>query len=340
MRPSSIVRTICLTTFAVLLLTSGLSAAGIEAVKGKKYRLTKQHGPWMIMVASFKDAPEDRRSEGQSAREAANSLVYELRTKGIPAYVFSQEEIEQHINTRDRLGRQRTRMILAQQDNISVIAGNYEGVENSVAQKTLKYIKKLDPKSLKGGLYRKTPGRPGPFSGAFLTFNPLLSPEELQKRKRDPLLLKLNAGSENSLYNNKGKYSLIVASFYGRTVTKTGLGSIKLNKKSLKVDNLLDKAAEDAWILARVLKEKGFDAYVMHDRFRSIVTVGAFQSPQNPKIRQLQKNFGAKVRKNPATGQQVLTAEIISIPGRTKRDPNVRTWIFDPQPELIEVPKK
>jgi hypothetical protein len=40
--------------------------ARIEAEKGKKYKLTKRHGPWMIMVASLRDIPESRRSKGSS----------------------------------------------------------------------------------------------------------------------------------------------------------------------------------------------------------------------------------------------------------------------------------
>ena len=67
------------------------ATARIEAIKGKKYRLTKQHGPWMIMVASLAEPPDYRRHEGISYLEAADRLVYELRRKGLPAYVYSSD---------------------------------------------------------------------------------------------------------------------------------------------------------------------------------------------------------------------------------------------------------
>ena len=85
----------CLSRFvpafvAGLVLWSSTSALAIEAIRGKEYKLTKRHGPWMIMVASFKEPPDVRRTEGMTPKEAADELVYELRKKGIPAYTFSQ----------------------------------------------------------------------------------------------------------------------------------------------------------------------------------------------------------------------------------------------------------
>jgi hypothetical protein len=69
------------------------ASADVEAVRGKKYPLTKKHGPWMIMVASIRDVEEDRRvKDGLSAEEAADELVYQLRQLGIPAYTYQLEE--------------------------------------------------------------------------------------------------------------------------------------------------------------------------------------------------------------------------------------------------------
>src|SRR5271166_3403812 len=88
---------VVLTIFAGLALAASTSRAAstIEAVKGKHYKLTKRHGPWMIMVASFIKPPVDRRGEGLSPEEAAQQLVYELRLHHIPAYIFRQEEVEE-----------------------------------------------------------------------------------------------------------------------------------------------------------------------------------------------------------------------------------------------------
>lgn len=347
-------KSLIITLAAVVCATGSLpeAHARIEAVKGKKYKLTKRHGPWMIMVASLRDIPESRRSKGLSAQEAADELVYELRKRGIPAYTFSQESVIQRFNTLDRLGREERRSYAAQRAMISVIAGNYSDSEDDVAQKTLKYIKKFHPKVItENGVYKKTPGQPGPLSGAFLTINPLLSPEEVAQRKQDPLIAKLNSGIEYSLLQNKGKYSLVVASFYGNSVTKTATSRFNnASQQNLKVSNSLDRAAENAWTLAKALrnaKNYGFpagsprniDAFVLHEKYRSIVTVGAFDSADDPRIAEYAKLFGSKLKPHPETGVETMTAEYFVIPGDKPSAPPTASWVFDPKPTLMRNPK-
>ncbi|MEE3366631.1 MAG: hypothetical protein VX304_13375, partial [Planctomycetota bacterium] len=92
-----------------------VSAAGIEAVRGKRYQITPRHGPWMIFVASL---------QGDTAQQAADTLVYELRRLGIPAYTFSQAERTGRLNTSDRVGRSTRRELTTRHSAISVIAGN------------------------------------------------------------------------------------------------------------------------------------------------------------------------------------------------------------------------
>ena len=77
--------------FTATLLQVVGTAHAIENVRGKQYQLTPKHGPWMIMVTSFRNVPEDQKSEGMTAEQAAEELVFELRSKGIPAYTFSQD---------------------------------------------------------------------------------------------------------------------------------------------------------------------------------------------------------------------------------------------------------
>lgn len=349
-------KTSLIITFAITVcLTAVLPQADarIEAVKGKKYKLTKRHGPWMIMVASLRDIPESRRSKGLSAQEAADELVYELRRRGIPAYTFSQESVIQRFNTLDRLGREERRSYAAQRAMISVIAGNYSDSEDKIAQKTLKYVKNFHPEVLtENGVYKKTPGQPGPLSGAFLTINPLLSPQEVAQRKQDPLIAKLNSGIEYSLLTNKGKYSLVVASFYGNSVTKTATARFQnaSASKDLKVSNSLDQAAENAWTLAKALRNaknynfpagtpRNIDAYVLHEKYRSIVAVGSFDSADDPRIAAYAKIFGSKMKAHPETGVEAMTAEYFVIPGKTPQSPPAASWVFDPKPTLIQNPK-
>lgn len=346
---------------AVLTAGHSLDANRIDAVRGRRYMLTKQHGPWMIHVATFREPPPEARTEGMTPQQAADELVYELRTKGIPAYTFSQGKMYDELAPADPTRRQEEGRYQAHRKSISVLAGNYKDVSSDskqgrVAQATLEFVKKFHPKFLRrvqqsngflnklsnGGIYRVTPGRPKPLSGAFLTINPLLSPEEARQKKRSPLLLKLNSGMEYSLLENPGNYTLVVASFHGKSTIQLANGEDDKSDNPFKVTNSLDEAAYSAWELANTLRkhEKQFEAYVWHDKYSSVVTVGAFQSPNDPRIKELQEIFRAKRKPHPQTGQQVLLAESLTIPANPPPGtvPDKR-WMFDPTPRLIEVPK-
>lgn len=338
-------RTFSLGLLVTLSLLIADPAQAIEAVRGKSYKLTKQHGPWMIMVASFHDVPPDRHKPGMTAEQAAQELVFELREKGIPAYTFQQESVVEKINTHDRLGREDERRYTAQQGMVSVLAGNYPSIEDSVAQKTLQYVKKFHPKFLKeegnGGIFRVTPGRPGPLAGAFLSINPLLSPDEVMRRQRDEVIVRLNSGVDNSLFQNRGKFTVVVATFTGRSMVPNSMSNfaVAASEFDKKIDGTLNEAGEDAEQLARALRQRNFEAYVYHDRYQSIVTVGSFDSPNDPLVRKTAEFFGAKMKPDPKTGQEVLVSEVLTMPGAKPKDPPQRTWLFDPYPRLFEVPK-
>jgi hypothetical protein len=347
---------------ALVVLASSAQAATIEAVKGKHYKLTKRHGPWMIMVASFSQPPEDRRGEGMSAEEAAQELVYELRCHHIPAYVFRQEEVEEQIKVPGRRTITRTAKIRNWTGGICVLAGNYPASNDKTAQQTLKFIKKFDPqflsdvesvgeispghvvkRSKSGGLFNTTPDRPRPLSGAFMTTNPLLTDEDLALRRRDPMILKLNSGSEYSLLTNKGRYSVVVATFQGRDFTQL---SNQVADHQFSLDSPLSEAGERAWELCSALRharsigyDREFEAYVYHDRYSSIVTVGSFDSKDDPRIVELQNFFGAKVNQVKMDGTPAIGAEAFTIPHPPRPGEPVKTFIFDPYPELIEVPR-
>jgi len=351
------VSAVCL--LAGLVVTPPASAKPIDAVKGKTYKLTKKHGPWMVMVASFHEPPPERKGEGISPEEAANALVYELRMKGIPAYSFSQEDVVDEIQTTDRKSSSpRIGKYIAQQGSICVLAGNYPSADDKIAQKTRDYIKRFQPELLKaeeatgpggvlhklknGGIYRTTPGRPGPLAGAFLTINPLLSAEEIKGQAQDPLLLQLNSDKELSLLQNEGKYTVVVASFYGRSKTQFGK---EIDESAIKVDDRLYDVAQSAWELATALRkarslgyDQDYEAYVYHDRYGSVVTVGSFNSLDDPGITKLQNHFGAKVAAVNTDGSSALGAETFTIPRKVSPKVRLKSWIFDPYPKVMEVP--
>lgn len=353
------------TLVACVAVCSSLKANSIEAVKGKHYKLTKRHGPWMIMVASFLQPPEGERGEGISPDEAAEQLVYELRKKGIPAYTFKQNGVEREIKAISRRTQEeRAARFKAWSGGICVLAGNYTTSNDSVAQRTLKYVKQFQPqflgdvatvgkagpgelvtRSKNGGVFRTTPYRPGPLSGAFMTTNPLLSDEEIVVHSRDPLVLQLNSGNEYSLLQNPAKYTVVVATFQGKYVLQA-TGDTNKKERELEISSALDDAAKRAWELCTALRhakslgyDREFEAYVYHDRFSSIVTIGGFQSKDDPRIAEIQNTFGAKVSSVQQDGSPSFGAEVFAVPKRPTRDQPMKTWIFDPFPQVMDVPK-
>ncbi len=343
----------------ILLAAAPVAEAGIDAVRGKTYGVTQKHGPWMIMVASFTEPPPEFRKAGMTPRQAADELIFELRSKGIPAYIFELGSKVEKIETVDTMQNPDTRVYASRRGSVCVLAGNYPSAEDKTAVETLAWMKKFRPKFLSagqadetgmvglanGGTYhvsKNAEGKTkGPLSGAFLTINPSLSIDEVRSQQVDRDLISLNAGEDNTLLENTGKYTLVIASFYGNSVTQIPGSRMPSATENFRLTDSLKIAAQQAYELAyhmrTVLK---YDAYVWHDRYKSVVTVGTFESPDDPRIATAMAIYGAKLRLDPATNREVLTAEILTIPTEpTDQDPLRKKWMFDPQPTLMPVPK-
>jgi len=347
-------------TFGLLFcLAESAQARKIPTIRGKKYKITKQHGPWMILVANFRPRPEEFRSKGMTPEQAADELVYELRKQGVPAYTYVKEIEQANFETTDRTGRPRLRQLSPQFQGITVLAGNYPTTDNKLAQKTLRDVKKYHPRFLRsieksslkkngkslrkvksGGIFRITPGRPGPLSGAMLTINPLLSPEEVRTKERNPLLLALNSRMDHSLLQNPGDLTLVVATFRGKSQTYVP-GRRSTNRKKLQIGETLDDAAMRAWELTKVLREfEGVEAYVFHDRHQSIVTVGSFRSRNDPRIATMAEKFRAKKKIIEGTQREATVAEFITLPRKPRPGQKIeKSWIFDPNPTVMAVPR-
>ena len=343
----------CITLLATIALSSTVHGK-IEAVQGKRYPLGPKHGPWMIMVAALQDVPanQGRRTDGLTAWQAADQLVYELRKLGIPAYVYLQDmQLGQLGGSTPNAAGTDKRQFIAQHEAIAVLAGNFSQPDDDQAKAILEHLKnKFDPAFLKdpknGGILPRTPGRPGPFSRAHMTTNPLMPASEVKQRTSDPLVKKLNSGDDYSLLKNPGKYTLRIATFRGNSIVQVG------NQVSQKASDhferffgsSLDESGERAWELSRALRsarklgyEQDYEAWLFHDRFESIVTVGSFDSEHDPRIAELAKRFAAKDRRH--EGQDVPISELFTIPRQLKANtPPDKMWVFDARPKLMRVP--
>jgi hypothetical protein len=233
--------------------------------------------------------------------------------------------------------------------NSKVLGGDQSDVE--AENSTLVRLKN-------GGVFRKSTDRETPegekprgdvaLASAFLTSNPMLSPEEVRGGKRDALLAKLNSGNEYSLLENEGKYTVVVATFFGKS-GKAQLSDAGLDRalENFQVTNSLDEAGKSAWELCRSLRnaksvgyDQNFEAFIYHDRYHSYVTIGAFDSKSDPRIAQLVQTFGAKTKEHEQTRQNIMLAEYFTIPRHVSpgQQPE-RSWIFDPQPRVVDVPR-
>lgn len=342
MSAHSTLRLVFLVTLCGTAMIAGRDCRGarIEAVQGKSYPLAQAHGPWMIMVASFHPTGADGETdEGKTPQQAADALVYELRTIGIPAYTYAMEADSRLITTVNREGQAIKRKNLHQVKSLGVIAGNYPSFNDEKAQQTLAWIKKFNPKCLQEGvIFQPTPGRPSPLSAAFLCPNPLLSPDDIASHSNDPLLRRLNGGVRHSLSANQGEYTLVVAHFGGKTINELPGKQLSNAFDFFKGGNDLDDAAQQANDLAVVLRQQldpagrfnNLDAYVWHDRFESVVTVGSFSSKTDPAIEHYRKLFSAQ--RDPRNGG--TSVQFLTLAGNEPR-----TWAFVPTPQLMRVPK-
>jgi hypothetical protein len=180
-----------------------------------------------------------------------------------------------------------------------------------------------------------------------MTPNPLISAKDLKRRSADPLVRKLNSDMEYSLLKNKGKYSLRVATFRGNSIVQVGNQTPQRAQQHFNavIGSNLDESGTTAWELTEALRaarkfgyETDFEAYVFHDRYESYVTIGSFDSENDPRIVELAKRFRGKPRNY--QGKDVITAEVFSIPRNLAGGkPPDKFWMFDLKPRLIEVPR-
>jgi hypothetical protein len=223
-----------------------------------------------------------------------------------------------------------------------VIAGNYDSADDKLAQKTLDYIKTLKPTTLTGRTDVVWYGKSGefPLHNAFLTPNPLLTPEEVAARRGiDPLLLRLNSDESYSLLENKGQYTVQVAMFTGRRVLAGSASSRREEANDPTKMSPLDLAAKEARDLATALRvNRNIEAYVWHDHYQSIVTVGSFQTSSDGELRATIEKFREKDKINENTGRFERSPELLWIPD-AEDGGTMRMWAFMPQPVVMPVPR-
>jgi len=322
----------------------------VESDPDKTYRLTEGQGPWMILATSF---------AGPGAEKQATDLVFELRkSHNLPAFIH--EQVYDFTKPVAGLGLNRyggpKKMRYAnavKYDEIAVLVGNFENVDDPTVEKVLNKIKYTRPDSLDvkkrqsttqrffglRELHRRlTPDKEkrekGPMGNAFVTRNPLLPEEYFVPTGLSPMVERMNREVEYSLLENPGNYSVRVATFRGSSTMELH----DVDRKGKALPSKLEEAAVKAHRLTTALRRQGVEAYEFHDRYESIVTVGSFDSPGtdradgkteiNPQIHQIMKAYGPARQQLPGGAKMGLVPR--SLDGIA----------FDVQPVPVKVPKK
>ena len=342
--------------------TKLMTSPNIDAEPDHTYALKQENGPWMIMACSF---------SGEGAEKQAQELVLELRKRyKIEAYSHkagfklddpngpNKDQSSSPIRWQYRKFKDRPDLYKdGAITEIAVLVGNFPAVDDPEAQKTLQKLKYADPDCLNLDKTKSTSRtlaalryiqqtilvdqankKKGPMGHAFITTNPMLPADYYApKGGVDDLVLRMNKGVTHSLLDCPAKYTVKVATFTGAVVLdQQEIQKIQNGDKPF--DSSLAKAAEKAHELTEALRMKGYEAYELHDRYASIVTVGSFDSvgtPRadgkteiNPKVHAIMKTFGGEPVKNAgqASGQMAMK----SLAGIN----------FDLQPIPVEVPKR
>jgi hypothetical protein len=313
----------------------------IDADPNNAYPITQSSGPWMILAYTFR---------GDKASQQAQQLAYELRSKDkLPAYTY--ERTFDFTKPERGIGFNpdgSPKMMRYQQGGVikevAVLVGDYDTVDDPAAQTILKKIKKLQPTSIPPDTTipvsdgdKKQPV--APMRLAMVVTNPLLPHEYFAGKGVDKLVLEMNKDVQNSLLDCPGKFSIQVASFSGTVlIDQKKVAEVEQGKP---MKSQLVEAAEKAHKVTLELRRKGYDAYEFHDRDKSIVCVGSFESvgalrPDgtfviDPIVQKIIDTFGDEQALQSRSG---VKAKSIAIEGFPVRIP------FDVTPKPVEVPRR
>ncbi len=310
--------------------------------------LSEEDGPWMILWHTF---------VGEDSKSRAERLTAEIRRElRMPAYIYNEK-----FDFTGNPGVGSTRLRYANQyeyEAYAVLVGEYDSVRHPNINRDLKKLKTATlpvfedadisqetdlrspittVKAVHQKLLEKVSGgkKKTPMSNAFVTRNPMLPDEYFDAPDLDSFVQQLNEDKKFSLLECEGKYTVVVRTFEGFGTIVDG----RKEKKFVPSMKRLDRFAEDAGKMVTELRKQGEEAYQFHDRYRSLVTIGSFdtlgrQLPGGrfeyaPEIRRVMQKYSALNSRNAQAGNSqtgFAANHVAMIP-------------FDVQPKPISVPK-
>jgi hypothetical protein len=296
---------------ACLCLTR-IAFARVEADPNKEYAITPEVGPWVVSATCY---------VGPDASTLAHELVLEIRSRfDLPAWVFNRgdeerrqsienwRKMQEHLPPEQRLPYRGPRY----QPQCAVLIGGYKDID--AARRMLDKVRKLPPPSadrlkpvrstlraVEGnqGLAQLEESFANPFELSFVARNPTV-PVERHADKNDPFLKELNAGETYSLLKCRKPWTLVIATFQGVSIIEpdTKKGSFLTKLLPGKAPETLSASAMNAHNLAQALRTKplGLDAYVLHMRAGSLVTIGGFDRKDDPQMQTIQQVLASNLQ--------------------------------------------
>lgn len=312
-------RLCCVLIALISLTTAAAQAPGPADVfqPNPEYLLSARQGPFMIYVASFR---------GDRAGPLAQDLVAELRkTYKLQAFLLRRID-EDAAAERDRIRQEelkrygpefkRGKKVLVLED-WAVLVGNYATFDK--AADDLKRIKQVEkPRNLDifPHLQQYTnplaetrkPGkvteaqqlqdtRIETFRRAFVAPNPLAPRAAVARGNDDQQTLQAwNESEKYSLLRNPGTFSLVVMEFRAPVEVQDDSPSVfdQKNMAAFRSPYAPDhRHLEHAVALARQLRDqlndngKGYEAFLLHTKNATLVTVGSFKSADDPEMQKV-----------------------------------------------------
>jgi hypothetical protein len=195
--------------------------------------LGEKDGPWLILATTFR---------GESARDDARKLVYELRSRHrLPAYTheksFDYTGEQQGVGLNPDGSPKKMRYAnAARVIEVAVLVGDFASFEDPRGQKSLQMVKGLRPEALGGPAAKARlvadflqanrehtqATAKLPMHAAILIPNPLLPDDYFARQEVDDFVLAMNAEVDHTLLDCPGRYTVRVATFTGAGTFSSG----------------------------------------------------------------------------------------------------------------------
>lgn len=276
----------------------GLSAPEMAEALASDIRTT-----YRVQAFLFEYISEERKAEMRA--------ILAARQKAANEYIAQLESLKQksQLQGMDFLTPDNKFRVMrhSQRDQIGVLVGGFQ--TEADARKALVILKKWAPPKnellMDGGAIVK-PGQDGkgvsesgrlnPYVTAFVVPNPasIRTDRSTRPQELDPFLVKLNEGNPYNLLKAQKNWTLAVKSFSApvQILNKNSETSVMQKMSLSKGRDVLAAAGDQAEAMAkaiRALKGPGgqplnLEAFVLHTRTASLVTVGQFDSPDDPAL--------------------------------------------------------